>query len=191
MPRPRIDITSSLTTAAVVLVVGCATVPPSNSPPNSSPEVLIDETGRVYRTTDIATKASFTTSADSTFRALVGAYSALGIEPTRIDPAERIVGRQALVVRRQFQGERLSSMFDCGRNEFGPRADDGRIVVDITSRTTASGTGAMVSTTVQAAFTANDGVSRDPVRCVSNGRIEERLRRETSIRLGVPYQNNN
>lgn len=175
---------------ACSFVAGCATAAGSSSAPNASPEVLIDASGRVYRTTEVASTASYPVSADSTFRALVGAYSALGIEPSRIDPAERIVGRQGLIVRRQFQGERLSSMFDCGSNELGPRADDGRILVDITSRTTADGGGSTVMTTVEGAFTANDGVSRDPVRCVSNGRIEEMLRRETSLRLGVPYQRN-
>ena len=174
--------------AALLLVAACASAPISNAPAESSPEVLIDESGRSYRTTEVPTTAAYPASPDSTFRAVVDAYTALGIEPSRIDPAERIVGRQGLVVRRQFQGERLSSMFDCGRNEFGPRADDGRIILEIISRTVPNGSGATVTTSVQGAFTANDGVSRDPVRCTSNGRLEEMLRRQTSLRLGVAYQ---
>ena len=155
-----------------------------------TPDVLVDQNGRVYRTTDAAAIANFPTSADSTFRAFVTAYTTLGIEPSAVDPAARVVSRQHILFRSKFQGERLSVFFDCGAGQFGPRADDGRILADITSRVAANGAGAIVSTTVEASMTANDGVSRDPIRCVSQGKIEEELRREVSDRLGTPYRRN-
>jgi hypothetical protein len=175
---------------AAIVVAGCATAPSPNATPNTAPEVLIDQAGRVYRTTDAAATANFAASADSTFRALVGAYSALGIEPTNVDPAQRIVARQRLLLRSRFEGERLSAAFDCGSGQFGPRADEGRITADLTSRVAATGSGSTITTSIQASLTANDGASRDPIRCVSNGRIEEKLREKVSAQLGVTYQRN-
>lgn len=174
--------------ATIALVAACATTPSTNATPNTAPEVLIDETGRVYRTTDAAATATFPRSADSTFRALSAAYSELGMAPSTVDPAQRLVARQRLILRSRFQGERLSSAFDCGTGQFGPRADEGRVTADITSRVVPTETGSTVTTSIQASLTANDGASRDPIRCVSNGKIEEKLRREVSNQLGVPYE---
>lgn len=172
----------------LAIAAACATASPPSAAPNSTPEVLVDQSGRVYRTTDAAATASFNVSADSTFNALVEAYRALGIEPSTIDPSARVVGRQGLMLRGRFQGDRLSSAFDCGNGQLGPRADDGRIRADVTSRVAAAGAGATVTTTIEASLTLNDGASRDPIRCASNGGLEEKLRRETSLRLGVPYE---
>jgi hypothetical protein len=176
--------------AALVVVAGCATAPGTNTTPNTAPEVLIDQSGRVYRTTEAAATASFTTPADSTFRALARAYGELGMEPTTVDPAQRIVARQRLLLRSRFEGERLSTAFDCGSGQFGPRADEGRITADLTSRVAVTESGSTVTTSIQASLTTNDGASRDPIRCVSNGRIEEKLREKVSMHLGVPYQRN-
>ena len=172
------------------LVAACASAPAPQGAPDIAPEVLIDQNGRVYRTTDGASTSTFTVPADSTFHSLVAAYTALGIEPSAVDPVQHVVSRQHLLLKSRFQGERLSRAFDCGTGQFGPRADEGRILADITSRVAPSGSGSVVTTAIQASLTANDGVSRDPIRCVSNGGIEEKLRRETSLRLGVPNQRN-
>ena len=179
-----------MTGAAITVAIAgaCATSSSRAAAPASTPEVLVDQDGRVYRTTEAAAIVNFSVSADSTFNALVEAYRALGIEPSVVDPARRVVGRQGLMLRGRFQGDRLSSAFDCGNGQVGPRADDGRIRADITSTVAPAGTGAAVTTTVQASLTPNDGASGDPIRCASNGGLEEKLRRETSLRLGIPYQ---
>jgi hypothetical protein len=165
---------------------GCASAP--KAAPDTTPEVLIDQSGRVYRTTDPPTEMAFTTSPDSTFRAVSAAYTALGIEPSSVDAAGRVVARQHMILRSRFAGKPLSSSFDCGAGQFGPRADQGRITADIVSRVVGTGSGSTVETTIQAALTPNDGASRDPIRCVSHGGIEESLRREISMQLGVPYE---
>ena len=178
--------------AALVLVAAfttaCATTSTPNAAPNTTPEVLIDQNGRVYRTTDSPSAVSFVTPADSTFKAVVAGYTTLGFEPTTVDPAARVVARQHMLFRSRFQGEPLSALFDCGAGHFGPRADQGRIYADIVTRVAAAGTGSSVATTIQASLTPNDGVSRDPIRCVSHGKIEERLRREVTLQLGLPYE---
>jgi len=173
---------------AAALTVACATTSTPNAAPNTTPEVLIDASGRVYRTTDSPTAVTFVTSPDSTFKAVVAAYTTLGLEPTTIDPAGRVVARQHILLRSRFQGEPLSAVFDCGAGQFGPRADQGRIFADITTQVISSGSGSSMSTSIQASLTPNDGVSRDPIRCVSHGRIEERLRREVTLQLGLPYE---
>ncbi len=178
-----------------MLIVACLTAcvaaaTPGTATPDMTPTVLIDENGRVYRTTDVAARASFTASADSTFRAVVASYSALGIEPSFVDPEKRMVIRQHMLFRGKFQGRRLSEFFDCGTGQFGPRADDGRVLADVTSRVTPNGAGATLTTTIEASLTANDGVARDAIRCVSHGAIEEQLRRDASNRLGIPTDRN-
>ena len=166
-----------------VAAAACASTP--NATPDTSPPVLIDPSGGVLRTTDAATTASFAAPPDSTFRAVVAAYNALGIEPLTIDPAGRVVGRQRFVLRSRFAGKPLSSFFDCGESQTGPRADQGRITADITSRIVGTGSGSSVATTIDASVVPNDGVSRDPIRCVSHGGIEENLRRQVSMQLGI------
>lgn len=178
----------ALSAATAILAAACATASVPSSAPNTTPEVLIDQNGRVYRTTDAPAAASFATPPDSTFRAVVAAYATLGLEATTIDPAGRVVARQHMLFRSRFQGEPLSAIFDCGAGQFGPRADQGRIFADITTRVIASGTGSSVSTMIQASLTPNDGASRDPIRCVSHGKLEERLRREVTLNLGLPYE---
>lgn len=173
---------------AAALTAACATTSTPNAAPNTTPEVLIDQNGRVYRTSDSPTTVSFVTSPDSTYKAVVAAYTTLGFEPTTVDPASRVVARQHMLFRSRFQGELLSAVFDCGAGQFGPRADQGRIYADITTRVIAAGSGSSLSTTIEASLTPNDGVSRDPIRCVSHGRIEEWLRREVTLQLGLPYE---
>jgi len=174
--------------AALAVATACATTAVPSATSNTTPEVLVDERGQVYRTTDGPTAASFPTPPDSTFKALVASYTAIGIDPMTIDPQQRIVSRQGMIFRTRFQGRPLSAAFDCGNGQFGPRADDGRIRANITSQVIGTGTGSSMTTTVEATLTVNDGASRDPIRCVSHGGIEEALRREMSNRLGIPYE---
>lgn len=173
---------------AAAFITACATSSTSAAPPNTTPELLVDQDGRVYRTTDAPAAITFATAPDSTFKAVVAAYTTLGLEPSTIDPAARVVGRQHMLLRSRFQGEPLSAVFDCGAGQFGPRADQGRITADITTRVIASGSGSSMSTMIQASLMPDDGASHDPIRCVSPGRIEERLRREVTLSLGLPYE---
>lgn len=177
-----------LAAAALTLGAACATAPVTSATSNTTPDVLVDEHGQVYRTTAGPTIASFPTPPDSTFKALVAGYSAVGIEPTSVDPQQRIVTRQGMIFRTRFQGRPLSAAFDCGIGQFGPRADDGHIRANITSQVIGTGSGSSVTTTIDGTLTVNDGVSRDPIRCVSHGGIEEALRHEASNRLGIHYE---
>ncbi|HWE43657.1 MAG TPA: hypothetical protein VG432_14220 [Gemmatimonadaceae bacterium] len=182
--RPAIALAAAL---AIAFTAACAATSTSAAAPDTTPEVLVDQDGRVYRTTDAPAATSLAASPDSTFRAVLAAYTALGLEPSTIDPAGRVVARQHMLLRSRFQGEPLSAVFDCGAGQFGPRADQGRITADIATRIIATGTGSSMSTMIQASLVPNDGASRDPIRCVSHGRIEERLRREVTLNLGLPY----
>lgn len=187
LPRARVA-RAIVAGLGMALTAACATTSGSTAAPDTTPEVLVDQNGRVYRTTDAPTATAFATPPDSTFKAVVAAYTTLGLEPTTIDPAGRVVGRQRMLLRSRFQGEPLSAVFDCGAGQFGPRADQGRITADITTRIIATGSGSSMSTMIQASLVPNDGASRDPIRCVSHGRIEERLRREVTLNLGLPYE---
>lgn len=173
---------------AATFATACATLRSSAAPPDERPQVLVDASGRVYRTSDTPAAASFVTPPDSTFKAVLAAYNTLGIDPTTVDPAGHVVAGQHMVLRSRFEGQPLSAVFDCGSGPLGPRADEGRISAEVTTHVVASGAGSAMSTMIKAFLTPNDGVSRDPIRCVSRGRIEERLRREVTTRLGLAYE---
>lgn len=174
--------------AAATFAAACATLRSSAAPPDERRQVRVDADGRVYRTSDAPEAASFVTPPDSTFKAVLAAYNALGIDPTTVDPARRVVAGQHILLRSRFEGQPLSEVFDCGNGPLGPRADEGRISAEITTQVVASGAGSAMSTMLKGFLTPNDGVSRDPIRCVSRGRIEERLRREVTLSLGLPYE---
>lgn len=178
----------ALCAGAAILSAACAARPVPPGAVNTTREVLTDERGTVYRTTDAPTAMGFTTPPDSTFRAVVAAYATLGFDAPLVDPSGRVIARQKMLFRSRFQGNPLSSIFDCGTGMLGARADQGRILADITTRVVPSGSGSSVSTIIQAALTPNEGASRDPVHCVSNGQLEERLRREVTLNLGLPYE---
>jgi len=177
-----------LSAVVITLAASCASGGVPNGAPDTTPAVLVDQSGRITRTTEAPATADFPTSPDSTFRAVVAAYDTLGFQPTTIDPVQRVVAQPHLVLRSRFRGQPLSAAFDCGDGQFGPRADNGRITANIISRVIATGSGSTVSTTIDASLVPNDGVSRDPIRCVSHGGIEEKLRREVSIELDIPYK---
>jgi hypothetical protein len=172
----------------MALAAACASARSAVATPDMTPTVLIDESGRVLRTSDGPISVSFPTSPDSTFRAVVAGYTALGLELTTVDPAGRLVARQGMMFRSRFQGEALSATFDCGVGMFGPRAAEGRILADISTHVVPNRGGVSVSTMIKARLAPNDGNARDPIRCVSTGRIEDQLRREVSLSLGIPYQ---
>ncbi len=177
-----------LAAAMALLAGGCASGGAPNATPDTTPAVLVDQSGRITRTTEAPTTASFPTPPDSTFRALVAAFDTLGFGPAAVDPTQRVVAQRHAVFRSRFDGQPLSAAFDCGDGQVGPRANNGRITAEIISRVIPTGTGSTISTTIDASLVPNDGVSRDPIRCVSHGGIEERLRREVSIELDIPYR---
>jgi hypothetical protein len=173
---------------ALALCVGCATTGgvPGPSAAATTPEVVTDGHGNVIRTVDAAASVSINAAPADVQRALVAAYESVGLAPDIVDPTSQVVSRSAVAFSRTLQGERLSSLFDCGQGQFGPRADDGRVTVVMTSRVAGSAAPVRVNTQVDASVVSNEGASTGRVRCGSRGILEERIRRAVFTQLGLP-----
>lgn len=173
--------------ALLALCGACAPAGPTpgSAAPSSTPEVLIDEHGKVYRTVDVANTSTVDAKPADVVRALAASYDAVGIPADVVDPANQVVARSSITMARAFKGQRLSALFDCGQGQIGPRADDGRVTFSLTSRV--SGTTAPVSLTtrIDASVVPNDGTSSNRIRCASNGILEERIRKQTLLQLGI------
>lgn len=171
----------------LVLSTGCASAgaPATASGTATHPEVLTDEHGNVIRTTDAAAAISINASPAEVLRAVAVGFEAAGIPADVVDPAQQIVARSSITVSRQLKGERLSAFFDCGQGQFGPRADDGRVTMAVTSRVIGSAAPVTVTTRIEASLMPNGGASSSRIRCGSRGILEERIRREAFRQLGL------
>ena len=169
------------------LCAACATTgTPGPTSAASSPEVLTDGHGNVIRTVDAAASTTVNAAPANVVRALAEAYEVVGLAADVVDPARQVVSRSAIAFSRTLKGERLSTLFDCGQGQFGPRADDGRVTVTVSSRVAGAAAPVTVNTQVEASVMPNDGASSSRVRCGSRGLLEERIRRLTLEHLGLP-----
>lgn len=170
------------------LCAACATTGGMSGPSStaSAPEVATDDHGNVIRTIDAAASTNMNAAPAEVVRALAEAYTVIGVAADIVDAGRQVVARTPIAFSRRLKGERLSALFDCGQGQFGPRADDGRVTVSVSSRVTGASAPVRVSTQVEASLMPNDGASSSRVRCGSRGVLEERIRRVTLQHLGLP-----
>ena len=173
--------------ACLLLVVnaGCTSGGGSNTPqPNRNPVVMIDEGGRVMRSSQLGTVANFEAPVDSLWNAVLAAYSDLAMEANTVDRAALTIGRNRLLIRRTFNQVRSSRFFSCGDDLVsGPNADNGEITANVVSQLEERGSDSAIATTVTATIRLYTGTSGGPIRCGSTGEIEERLRKAIEKRL--------
>ena len=173
---------------SALLLAGCASAAgPSTTPaPNTNPVVMIDENGRPFRSSQNGTVSSFEAPMDSVWNAVLAAYSALDMEATTVDKPGRTVARNRLVMRRTFNGSRLSTFFNCGDDIVsGPNANNGEITATVVSHLEQTGSATAVTMMVTASIRLFTGTSGGPIRCGSTGQLEERLRGEIGKQLGT------
>jgi hypothetical protein len=174
---------------ALFVASACGPVTPPATP---GPEriVAIEPDGRVLRqsTTDEMAEMAFSAPIDRVWPALQLSYADLGIEPTVADRAKGLYGNGGFLMPRKILGHPIGEYFRCGYGMAGPLIDQGRL--NATVLTTITATAASVttaSTRVSALLIRNDGVSSDPLRCASTGKLEEALRTGVEKRLtGAP-----
>lgn len=112
---------------------------------------------------------------DSVWRLLPLVYARLGMEGRVLDSASRVYGVQNATVEKRLGESRISELIDCGATPLGaPAAESNRLVLSVTTRIPRGSAGTEVRTLV-AATTAPSGPGGTPVRCVSTGRLEQRL----------------
>lgn len=147
--------------------------------------MLTDETGRVYRTTDVdfASRSTFDAPPDRVWNALQRTYDELGIEVKLLDRQAGTLGNRDFSIVRQLAGESLSGYLNCGTDaQLGPLANSYRIQLSVLSTIRPVGESTEVETRVTGQG-QKIGQSSATVHCSSTGRLESRIARLTRHKL--------
>ena len=178
----RIAVLALLATAGAA----CASTPSATE----EHHLIVDADRDVYRQTDNGIAASFDAPRDAVWKAVVGAYSDIGLLPDAADTALWAVSRSKVVMRNVYKGTRVSRLFSCGETATGSsQADNGQVIVNIRSQLATpatSGTAIRVSTLVDAWLIPDGGTSSNALHCGSTGLLEAQLNKAIATRLGQP-----
>ena len=163
-------------------LAGCATTPAAERH-----GTIVDANRNVFHSTDNGVKVNFDRSRDSVWKALVGAYTDVGLLPEIADTSSWVVARMKIPMRRVYNGVRTSVLFSCGETASGgSQADNGQVVASATSQLTAvNATTTRVSTVVDAYVIPDGGTSSNALHCGSTGEMEARLHKAIATRLGL------
>jgi len=146
---------------------------------------VVDTDREIFRQADQGIPVTFTADRDDVWKALVGAYSDIGLLPDAADTSVWVVTRSKVVMRRMYNGVRTSALFACGETAMGTaRADLGQITASIRSQITGAGTSTRVATLVDGWVVLDGGTSSNALHCGSTGILEERLHKAVAARLG-------
>ncbi len=148
--------------------------------PSRALAVRLPEVNTVIRLDTIGRTLGVSASPDRTWEALRTAHDELNIVPTARDRSRGELGDVALVMRREFAGERISRSLDCGRGLTGEYADQYRLTAALltwVSAVPAHPDSSTVHTALVAGGRVTDGTRAWPIQCNSLGRFEQRLAR--------------
>jgi hypothetical protein len=140
--------------------------------------------GRHVTVDDRPIADSLAAAPDRAHRALVAAYSGLGIPDVIANPTTGLVAIAEHRVRGTFARERPSRFLSCGTTLTGPRADEDLVLLTVVSRLRPAGPAAsIVETRVVATSTDTRGTgARQP--CTTTGQLEARLHQAAKEALG-------
>jgi hypothetical protein len=174
--------------ASLALVLTCGACASGGSTPTTrSPDrvIMTTQDGSVLRQQiDAATKATFPSSPDKVWAAVVGAYADLGIEANSWDKTQGHYAAQNFIMPRRIKNVGITALFSCGSSMTGPVADQGRIMADVVTKLLPNPDGTTSATIyVDGMLKKNEGASSDPIHCSSSGRIEELLRKSITMQL--------
>lgn len=175
--------TFALAVCAVALSAACASTPSGTE----RKSVTVDEDRKVFRSTDQGIKMTFKSPRDSVWRAVVGAYTDLGLLPEVADTATWVVARMKIPMRRVYDGMRTSTLFSCGETVTGAaNADNGQIIASARSQIIGGNeTTTRITTMVDAYVIPDGGTSSNALHCGSTGAMEARLHKAIAARLGL------
>lgn len=188
MPTPastrlRLACIAALATLVSVGAAGCASTPSATEEHHA----VIDANRDVYRQTEQGVPILFNASRDSVWKALVGAYSDIGLLPDAADTSVWAVGRSKITMRGAYKGSRTSALFSCGETATGSsQADVGQVIANMRSQITNAGASTRVSTLVDAWVIPDGGTSSNALHCGSTGILEAKLHKAVAARLGIP-----
>jgi hypothetical protein len=167
-----------LVTAAVLVVIGCASAGSSQGPyqqshvtidgPNGRTDVLL--THEQYLSSD-----TLTITPKKAWPALVQTYAAFGVPLQGADPSTYSIATQYIHAHNSFAGEHLSRWLDCGSTITGDIATNYEITLRFG---TLLDTSVLGRTIVRTSFTATaiaSGSGSTPVDCSTRGAFEKRI----------------
>ena len=188
MPTPA---TSSLRFASIAAAAsllslggtGCASAPSATE----EHHVVVDADRDVHRQTGQGVPIIFDAPRDAVWKALVGAYSDIGLLPDAADTSMWAVSRSKIIMRGSYEGSRTSALFSCGETATGTsQADVGQVIANMRSQITNAGTSTRVATLVDAWVIPDGGTSSNALHCGSTGILEAKLHKAVAARLGLP-----
>jgi len=137
-------------------------------------------------TEDAARTTAVDASAAKVWDAVKLAYADLKLPVSTLVDAERRIGFNGQRFRGKLAGERLGKLMECGQAQDGrDAADSYEVILDVETLVAPAGGGTTLLTAV--AGTAKPVfTSGDPVRCVSTGRLEERIASAVRDRAAKP-----
>ena len=181
--------------ASAALVAACAS---KGGPAPSSEVVGVQQTARVgtgvtgaavtvarTNTEDFVRAGTLAAPADRAWPAVAAAYDDQKLPVTLRVDAQRQIASQGKRFRSTLGGTRLGLLFNCGSAAAGgDAADSYELTIDVATTVRPSADASQTSVqTVASALAKPVMTSGEPVRCVSTGRLEEKLVQAATKRL--------
>ena len=181
----------------VLALLGCASgggAAASSASGSAAPDrvVLVDERGRVYRSTGTVVNAAeqeVPATAQEAVQALVGAYESLGISVNTLDWTAGRVAATSVAAPRRLGDRPMGTYLDCGLTSIGqPRANSYAVALNLESVVRPGATGKVVLATHASGTARPQSVSGDPIGCSTTGQLEKLVNLRAASRLagGAP-----
>jgi hypothetical protein len=173
----------------VLALLGCASGGSGAPPAVSTPDriLMVDERGRVLRTTDNPNEGSeqlVPAAPGATLQALVGAYGELGLAVNTLETREGRVAARGVAAPRRIAGKPLSAYLDCGNDVVGaPAANGYAVLLNVESLVTPDAPGTVRIRSFVTASARAQGVSSTAVHCTTTGALEKRLHLAAATKL--------
>jgi len=190
-PRPADAFLSLAASLTFLAALSCASRPARA--PQDPVVVVFDERegrlsaalGRHVTVDDRPVSDSLPAPLDLAHKALVDAYSALGVADVVVNPSTGLVAIAEHRVRGTLAGQRPSRFISCGTTLTGPRADEDLVILTAVSRVRAAGPGASIVETRVVGTSMDTRGTGARQACTSTGHLEVRLHQAARTRLGA------
>lgn len=176
--------TFRLRLALSLMSCGLAACAPRNTTlsPSATPDlttVIVAGSTRLRDPVNLRNQATvgqrtLTATVTQVWAVLPAVFAQLGIEATRVDSSEGVIGNPAYRARR-IEGKRMSEYLDCGRSFGSNYADQYAVTLGILVQLVSSPGGGTVVRTVVDAYARDPSQNGNAVHCITWGSLERRI----------------
>lgn len=173
----------------LLLACGCASAgTPSTEVTSRQPTILVDpQAGTLLGERPRAESATIAAPPAVVWAATKKVYGAMGIPLTVEDPAGHQLGNPNFYASRQFAGQPMTKLVDCGNGMTGQKAATYRIYMSlITVVQSDGGSGSLVHTTFAALGQDVSEGSTDRIACGSKGALEQLVLEQIAAAAAKP-----